>query len=202
MCPRGYQVLSTAYTENLVGEKYHIQSHKLSDDFLDVYVVTDENGNHFEAQAFTPVAKMPRESEGLCQARRRRMKRICRSHNFADEFEHEGRRFLVSKVRRNDKDWMDLQAQVGGRSSSSSSSEKTENILRPAAAAEGFVAEASSSWDRQEDDGLGPAVLGSSAQHRINPSYSDALARNTRHAAGEPDGRRRLFLALGNPKRV
>ncbi|KAK1993953.1 hypothetical protein LX36DRAFT_585299 [Colletotrichum falcatum] len=93
----------------LVGEKYEIQSHKVSDEYLDVYVVADARGALYEAQAFAPVAEMPRDREGLRRARRRRMRRICGSPNFADEFEHGGRRFLVSTVQRSGKEWAELQ---------------------------------------------------------------------------------------------
>lgn len=100
--------------ENLIGDKYQIKCRKpeVSDDYLDFYIVTNTDGAQFEAQAFSA---MPREREGLLQARRRRMKRIYRSDNFEDEFEYEGRRFLVSRVQRNQKEWTDLEAQVGGR---------------------------------------------------------------------------------------
>ncbi|KAK2732296.1 hypothetical protein CKAH01_02242 [Colletotrichum kahawae] len=106
---------SFGLTENLIREKYRIQSLRVADECLDVYVVTDRDGRYFGAQAFPTVAEMPREREGLRNARRRRMKRIVRSSNFAGDFEHEGRRFLVSGVRRNDKEWADLHAQVSGR---------------------------------------------------------------------------------------
>lgn len=93
---------SFGFTENVIGNKYRVQSRKIADDCLDVYIVTDIDGKYFEAQAFSPIAEMPRGREGLRNARRRRMKRIARSSNFAGEFEHGGRRFLVSYVRRND----------------------------------------------------------------------------------------------------
>ncbi|KAK2023765.1 hypothetical protein LX32DRAFT_656712 [Colletotrichum zoysiae] len=98
----------------LVGD-YEIQSHKLSDDYLDVYIVANTSGAFFEAQAFAPVAEMPRDREGLRRARRRRMRRICGSPNFADEFEHGGRRVLVSTVQRSGKEWAYLQGLCRGR---------------------------------------------------------------------------------------
>ena len=117
--------------EDMVGatlhgdHEYRIQSHKIRDDYLDVYLVTradssntDERNKsrsepyYYEAQAFA--RDLPRENEGLCQARRRRMKRIFRSKNFEQEIEHEGRRFLISRVQRNGKEWRDLREQVGG----------------------------------------------------------------------------------------
>lgn len=107
--------------EDMVGEtlqgddhEYHIQSLQIRDDYLDVYLVTraDNQDEHYEAQAFA--RDVPRENEGLCQARRRRMKRIFRSKNFESEIEHGGRRFLISRVQRNDREWRDLRDQVGG----------------------------------------------------------------------------------------
>lgn len=107
--------------EDMVGEtlqgddhEYRIKSLQIRDDYLDVYLVTraDNQDEHYEAQAFA--RDVPRENEGLCQARRRRMKRIFRSKNFESEIEHGGRRFLISRVQRNEREWRDLREQVGG----------------------------------------------------------------------------------------
>jgi hypothetical protein len=108
--------------EDMVGEtlqgddhEYRIQSLQIRDDYLDVYLVTraDNADERYEAQAFAQ--DLPRENEGLCQARRRRMKRIFRSKNFESEIEHGGKRFLISRVQRNEREWRDLREQVGGR---------------------------------------------------------------------------------------
>lgn len=112
--------------EDMVGATLHgddheylIQSLQIRDDYLDVYLVTraDNQDEHYEAQAFA--RDLPRENEGLCQARRRRMKRIFRSKNFEREIEHGGRRFLISRVQRNEREWRDLREQVGGRDADS-----------------------------------------------------------------------------------
>ncbi|CAM1506105.1 Fc.00g057460.m01.CDS01 [Cosmosporella sp. VM-42] len=118
------------HIENMVGDtlrgdhEYRIQSLQIRDDYLDVYLVTradrPNNSNiktssepyYYEAQAFA--CDLPRENEGLCQARRRRMKRIFRSKNFEQEIAHGGRRFLISRVQRNGKEWRDLREQIGG----------------------------------------------------------------------------------------
>ncbi|KAF7559337.1 hypothetical protein G7046_g4816 [Stylonectria norvegica] len=89
---------------------YHVQSLEVRDTDLEVYVVTDARGDRYEAQAFA--CELPRQHEGLYQARRRRIKRIFRSKNFEQEIEQAGRRFLISRVQRNVKEWRDLQNQV------------------------------------------------------------------------------------------
>ncbi|WYZ42211.1 hypothetical protein EsH8_V_001106 [Colletotrichum jinshuiense] len=170
-----------ARSETFVGGDYQIQSHKVSDDYLDVYVVTDTAGARFEAQAFAPAAEMPRERDGLCKARRRRMKRICCSSNFAGEFEHDGRRFLVSKVQRNDKEWMDLQAQVGGRV-------KSENMPLP------------TETHIKKGDNLAATDTGMEEQHR-RPSYAEAVARKTEcPTLNPPIERQKMCLSLTGPK--
>lgn len=95
--------------------EYHIQSLQIRDAYLDVYLVKrgDSADAGHEAQAFA--TDLPRENEGLCQARRRRMKRIFRSKNFEQEIEVDGRRVLISRVQRNGKEWRDLREQVGGQ---------------------------------------------------------------------------------------
>ncbi|WYZ41435.1 hypothetical protein EsH8_V_000330 [Colletotrichum jinshuiense] len=174
------------HSVNFISGTYQIQSHKLSDDYLDVYVVTDTAGAQFEAQAFTPIAEMPREREGLCQARRRRMKRICRSPNFEGELEHNGRRFLLSRVQRSDKEWVNLQAQVGGLV-------KSENMPLPIEAcdkntrvwADGFVAKGQ--------------VM---PEPHKRSSYAEAVARNAEYSEDLdlPTGRQKVCFSPSGSK--
>ncbi|KAK1961065.1 hypothetical protein LY78DRAFT_589489 [Colletotrichum sublineola] len=173
---------------NVVGEKYEIKSHKISDDYLDVYVVADERGTYFEAQAFTPVAEMPRELEGLRQARRRRMRRICGSPNFADEFEHDGRRFLVSRVQRNGKEWEDLQSLCRRRRGC----DERKDLQREQEVA-----------CRAQQGGYecrGPAHTVLDQQQR-RWSYAEAVMSNKVEFSGNRDAhttRKRMCLPLGN----
>ncbi|KAL3299093.1 hypothetical protein RB213_012164 [Colletotrichum asianum] len=177
---------SEAHSENLsVGDKYLIQCHKVNDDFLDVYVVTDENGRLFEAQAFS---EMPLEREGLYHARKRRMKRICRSNNFAEEIRHDdGRRFLVSNVQRNDKEWADLKAQAGSRI----------KVKNPSRLPEGHVEN-----HHTEMEHFMPRLTSTSRQIKSS-SYAEAAARSQNHDANVKPivGGGKIRLCLGGSKR-
>ncbi|KAK2063385.1 hypothetical protein LY76DRAFT_212739 [Colletotrichum caudatum] len=170
----------------LVGE-YEIKSHKVSDDYLDVYIVADTSGAFFEAQAFAPMAEMPRDREGLRQARRRRMRRICGSPNFADEFEHGGRRFLVSTVQRSGKEWAYLQGLCRGR---------------PACEERGVVSPREQEAARGEQRGgygcrgLADEALG---QQQRRSSYAEAAMSDKAEVSGDASThatRKRLCLTL------
>ncbi|KAK1983323.1 hypothetical protein LZ30DRAFT_7403 [Colletotrichum cereale] len=167
---------------NLVGEKYEIKSHKVSDDYLDVYVVADAHGACYEAQAFAPVTEMPREREGLRQARRRRMRRICGSPNFADEFEHGGRRFLVSRVQRSVKEWGNLQRLSRGRCASEEQ-------------------EVACGKQHEEHECRGADLLALN-QQQGKLSYAEAASRDMKFTGGldTQAGRKRMCLTLGSPK--
>ncbi|KAF4931516.1 hypothetical protein CGCVW01_v000460 [Colletotrichum viniferum] len=167
---------------DLIGGEYQIKSHQVSDDFLDVYVVTNRNGTQFEAQVFTPISKIPREKEGLYQARRRRMKRIHRSSNFAAEFEHNGQIVLLSRVQRNHKEWLDLQSQAGTQP-------RYENLPF--------------STDRPilENIGTHGIVFESSVPHaygQMTASYAEVTSRSECLDSKDPPGQRRLRLSLGS----
>ncbi|KAL0931077.1 uncharacterized protein CTRU02_213812 [Colletotrichum truncatum] len=179
------------HIENLVGEKYQIQSHKVSDDYLDVYVVTDAYGRRFEAQAFVPVTELPREREGLYQARRRRMRRICRSPNFTEEFEHDGRRFLVSKVHRSSKEWADLQAMAGGRT-------KGENLCL---LADSCTEDAWARTTRRIGDF---GVTDTRVPGQQVSSYAEAVAINKEYpeVKSPQNERQRVYLSLGRSRNV
>ncbi|KAF4898385.1 hypothetical protein CGCF415_v010829 [Colletotrichum fructicola] len=170
---------------DIIGGEYQIKSHQLSDDFLDVYIVTDANGAQYEAQVFFPISEIPREREGLCQARRRRMKRIYRSSNFETEFEHNGRTVLVSRVQRNNKEWMDLQSQVGGQP-------RYENM--PLATDYPPLENAEPRSDNFQSSS--PYSLGQTV-----PSYAK-MATKMDFVGPEvaPAGRRRVCLGLGGPR--
>ncbi|KAK1598410.1 uncharacterized protein LY79DRAFT_506296 [Colletotrichum navitas] len=172
----------------LVGEKYEIKSHKVSGEYLDVYVVTDARGACFEAQAFAPMAEMPREREGLRQARRRRMRRICGSPNFADEFEHGGRRFLVSRVERNGNEWPYLQGLCQGRRACA----EREVLPREQEATCG---------ERQRGyECRGPSDEALDQQQRRS-SYAEAAMSNKVEVSGGIDAhatRKRMCLTLGS----
>ncbi|KAF3805341.1 hypothetical protein GCG54_00006284, partial [Colletotrichum gloeosporioides] len=170
-----------------IGNKYRIQSRKITDDCLDVYIVTDIDGRYFEAQAFSPVAEMPREREGLRNARRRRMKRIARSSNFAGELKHGGRHFLVSDVRRNDKEWADLQAQTGGRIRDENMPRLTGNSMESACAAMSHCGSASTMTPK----------------HNQRSTYADVAARCEDYDVGTNPvvGRRTITFSLGGSKR-
>ncbi|EFQ30840.1 hypothetical protein CGRA01v4_12904 [Colletotrichum graminicola] len=183
MTPHQYQADS-----KLVGEKYEIRSHKVSGEYLDVYVVADERGTCFEAQAFAPVAEMPREREGLRQARRRRMRRICGSPNFADEFEHGGRRFLVSRVERSGKEWPHLQGLCQGR--------------RTCAEREVLPREQGAICGEQQGgyECRAPAEEALNQQQRRS-SYAEAAVSNKAELSGGIDAhptRKRMCLTLGS----
>ncbi|KAK2016664.1 hypothetical protein LZ32DRAFT_65821 [Colletotrichum eremochloae] len=180
---------SFAFTEDLIGDKYRIQSRKVTDDCLDVYVVTDEDGRYFEAQAFSPITALPETREGFRNARRRRMKRICRSNNFAGEFEHGGRRFLVSNVRRNEKEWADLQAQAGGRIRNENMSRLTRSSMDSASTGISNCGSASMMIPKQNQ----------------RPSYADVAADSRHFGAGTTcsvAGRRTISLSLRGSKRA
>ncbi|KAK2046775.1 hypothetical protein LZ31DRAFT_629665 [Colletotrichum somersetense] len=172
-----------------VGE-YEIKSHKLSDDYLDVYIVANTSGAFFEAQAFAPMAEMSRDREGLRQARRRRMRRICGSPNFADEFEHGGRRFLVSTVQRSGKEWTYLQGLCRGRLACE------ERDVSPR---EQEVA------CRQQQGGYGCRGLADEAldHQQRRSSYAEAAMSNKVEVSGDVDAhatRKRLCLTLRSLK--
>ncbi|KAK1840498.1 hypothetical protein CCHR01_16875 [Colletotrichum chrysophilum] len=111
---------------------------------------------------------MPREREGLRNARRRRMKRIARSSNFAGEFEHGGRRFFVSDVRRNDKEWADLQAQTVGRIRDENMPRLTGNSMESACAAMSHC-------------GLAPIMT---PKHNQRSTYADVAASSQNYDVG------------------
>lgn len=104
----------TAYRGAFIGEHYRLQQVRLQTEFLDIFSVVYLCGRVFEAQAFS--LSCPTSCGKLLESRRRRMKRIYRSDNFVDVFEEAGRRFLVTKVDRTEKEWSDVcrQAMHGG----------------------------------------------------------------------------------------
>lgn len=176
---------SFGFTENLIGNKYRVQSRKIANDCLDVYIVIDIDGKYFEAQAFSPIAEMPRGREGLRNARRRRMKRIARSSNFAGEFEHGERRFLVSDVRRNGKEWADLQAQAGGRIKDGNMPRLTGSSTESTCA------------------GMSHCGSASTPKHNQRSTYADVAARSQNYdvSANSVVGRRTITFSLGGSKR-
>ncbi|KAK9423708.1 hypothetical protein SUNI508_13938 [Seiridium unicorne] len=101
----------TSYRGAFIGDHYRLQQLRLQTEFLDIFSVVCLCGRVFEAQAFSlscPCRK-------LLESRRRRMKRIYRSDNFVDVFEQSGKRFLVTKVDRTEKEWRDVCEQVTHR---------------------------------------------------------------------------------------
>lgn len=98
----------TSYRGAFIGDHYQLQQLRLQTEFLDIFSVVCLCGRVFEAQAFSlscPCRK-------LLDSRKRRMKRIYRSSNFVDVFEEFGKRFLVTKVDRTEKEWRDVCQQV------------------------------------------------------------------------------------------
>ncbi|KAH9243993.1 hypothetical protein K456DRAFT_1756748 [Colletotrichum gloeosporioides 23] len=130
---------------------------------------------------------MPRGGEGLRNARRRRIKRIPRSSNFAGEFEHGGRRFLVSDVRRNDKEWADLQAQAGGRIKDGNMPRLTGNSIESACA------------------GMSHCGSGSimTPKHNQRSAYANVAASSQNYDVGTNSvvGRRTITFSLGCSER-
>ncbi|KAK2732299.1 hypothetical protein CKAH01_02245 [Colletotrichum kahawae] len=122
---------------------------------------------------------MPREREGFLQARRRRMKRIYRSDNFEGEFEHKGRIFLVSKVQRNQKEWTDLEAQVGGR-------RQQENLP---STSEAYIANMRTAIPSGINEG------GPTETHRA--SYAEMLSKHQNHPDSVNEATKRRKLCLG-----
>ncbi|ETS77935.1 hypothetical protein PFICI_09997 [Pestalotiopsis fici W106-1] len=100
----------TAYRGAFIGDHYRLQQLRLQTEFLDIFSVVCLCGRVFEAQAFS--LSCPASRGKLLESRRRRMKRIYRSDNFVDVFEQAGRRFLVTKVDRTEKEWSDVCRQV------------------------------------------------------------------------------------------
>ncbi|ETS74254.1 hypothetical protein PFICI_14120 [Pestalotiopsis fici W106-1] len=108
----------TAYRGAFLGGHYRLHQLRLQTEFLDIFSVVCLCGRVFEAQAFSlslgadaPERGLPLPKQ-LMDSRRRRMKRIYRSDNFVDVFEDSGKRFLVSKVDRTEKEWRDVCDQV------------------------------------------------------------------------------------------
>lgn len=104
----------TAYRGAFLGGHYQLHQLRLQTEFLDIFSVVCLCGRVFEAQAFSlslgaDTLERPKQ---LMDSRRRRMKRIYRSENFVDVFEDSGRRFLVSKVDRTEKEWRDVCDQI------------------------------------------------------------------------------------------
>ncbi|KAF7519494.1 hypothetical protein G7054_g13087 [Neopestalotiopsis clavispora] len=104
----------TAYRGAFLGGHYQLHQLRLQTEFLDIFSVVCLCGRVFEAQAFSlslgaDTLERPKQ---LMDSRRRRMKRIYRSDNFVDVFEDSGRRFLVSKVDRTEKEWRDVCDQI------------------------------------------------------------------------------------------
>ncbi|KAF3026565.1 hypothetical protein E8E14_014057 [Neopestalotiopsis sp. 37M] len=102
------------YRGAFIGDHYRLQQLRLQTEFLEIFSVVCLCGRVFEAQAFS--LSCPASRGKLLESRRRRMKRIYRSDNFVDVFEEAGRRFLVTKVDRTEKEWSDVcrQAMRGG----------------------------------------------------------------------------------------
>ncbi|KAF4875751.1 hypothetical protein CGCSCA1_v005145 [Colletotrichum siamense] len=168
---------------DLIGGEYQIKSHQVSDDFLDVYVVTDGNGTQFEAQVFAPISRIPREREGLYQARRRRMKRIHRSSNFEAEFEHNGQIVLVSRVQRNHKEWLDLQSRAVAQPQYENLPFSMDRPILRNIGTDGDISESST-----------PHTYG-----QVAASYAEVASRGEcLDSRDPPDTKRRLRLSLGS----
>jgi hypothetical protein len=92
-----------SFIGSILGGEYQLQRLRSQEDHLDVYTVTNRDGQLFEAQAFSFSGGI---SENLLHARKRRMKRVLQSQNLIDEIEQAGKRFLISK--RSDAEWKNL----------------------------------------------------------------------------------------------